>query len=147
VRPVDAANWTFVRFGKALVGLDRRPESQELVALRRVADDRVRVADGDRNHLVLLPVDVQRLLLPHFDGAHLGLDLLPVAHRRDDLTRSDDDPDAIETVPAREPAGGDSRPVPGQLRGRPVRVPDHDLRQSPFVDTTSTMPSEPTPKW
>ena len=114
---------------KPLVVLDRRPEPEELVVLGRVPDDRVRVADRNRDHLVLLAVDLERFPLPHLDLAHLRLDLLPVAHRRDDVAGPDADPDAVEPVTPGQPAGGDSRAVSGQFGGRSVRVPDHDLRR------------------
>jgi hypothetical protein len=129
VRAVDAGELDVRAVREPLVVLDRGPEPKELVVVGRVANDRVWVADRDGHHLVLLSVDVERLLLPHLDGAHLGLDLLAVAHRRHDLARPDFDPDAIETVSPRQPAGGDPRPVSGQLRGRAVGIPDDDLRR------------------
>src|SRR5262245_41064309 len=65
VRAVDVYELDVRAVRKALVRLDRRPEPQELVAVGRVEDDCVRVANRDWDQLVLLPVDVQRLLLPH----------------------------------------------------------------------------------
>src|SRR4029453_11556402 len=108
---------------------DRRTEPQELVVVGRVADDRVRVADRDGHHLVLLSVDVDLLLLPPLDRAHPPPDLLAVAHRGHDLARPDLDPDAIVTVSARQPAGGDPRPVSRDVRGGAGAIPDDDLRR------------------
>ena len=55
----------------------------------------------------------------------------PAAHARDDLARPDGDDDLVGAAPAREPAGGDARPVAGELGRRAVRVPDDDLGARP----------------
>ena len=57
--------------------------------------------------------------------AQLLLDLAVRRPARDDLARRRR---ARASVSAAEPRGDDPRRVPGHLRGRAVRVPDHDVR-------------------
>ena len=112
--------------GSAVI-LDQRAQAEELVALRLAADDCMRVADRDRHEFDALVADVDRLRLPHLDRANVHLDLLAVAHRGDDLARPDGDPHLAGAATTGEPARRDPRSVAGELGGRAVRVPDHDL--------------------
>ena len=116
---------------EALVVLDERAEAEELGAVGVAADDRVRVADRDRRELDLGAVDRERLRGADLHSAHLGLDLEPAAHARDDLARPDGDDDLVGAAPAGQPAGGDARAVPRELGRRAVRVPDDDLGARP----------------
>jgi hypothetical protein len=80
-------------------------------------------------------------------GAHVHLDLETTAHPRSDLALVHGDRDLIGAAAAGKPPPSDARPVAGQLGGRPVGVPDDDLRPWALALSTSRTPSEPTPKW
>ena len=86
----------------------------------------MRVADRDRRQLDLLAGYGQGFRLSHLDLADVELDLLPAKPCRD-LARPNTDADDLLPAPPGEPAGSDPRPVPGELRGGAVRVPDHDV--------------------
>ena len=112
---------------ETFVVLDERAQAQEIGAVGLLPDHGMWVADRDRCELHLGAVDSERLDRPDLDLAHLGLDREPVAHPRDDLAWADSDHDLVGAAPAREPAGGDTGAVPGELGRRAVGVPDDDL--------------------
>ena len=116
-----------MRSGKRAWFSTSGPQAKELGAIGLAPDDRVRVADGDRDELDRLSRDVDRLGLPHLDRAHVRLDLLALAHLRDDLARADRDAHGACAASAGKPASRDSRPVARELGGRAVGVPDDDL--------------------
>ena len=76
--PVDPDELDVRPVGKALVHLQLRTEPQQLLAHGVAADDRVRVADGDRGQLDPLVLQLDRLGLPHLDVADAHRDR-PVA--------------------------------------------------------------------
>ena len=105
------------------VRLEQRPDERKVV---RVADDdRVRVPHRDGGH----PETGDALGLVHLDRAHVLLDEVSAQHACDDLSRPDPYAHLVGARPLCEPARRDARAVPGELGGRAVGVPDHDLRR------------------
>src|SRR5207245_5856594 len=101
----------------ARMRLEERSDKRQIVGI--AFDDRVRIADRDRRHLE--PRD--SLTLVHGDLPQILLDVVVAEHPGDDLAWAYAYANDGRAGLAREPAGCDSRPVPGQLGGRAVRVP------------------------
>ena len=135
-------------FREALVVLDQRAEPQQLGAVGMPPDDGVRVADRDRRQLDLLAVDVDRLGLADLDGTHLLLDLALAAHRR--AAPREGRP---RSAPCRRPPRRASQraairvPLPDSSATEPSGFQITTSAVSPSAETTSRIPSEPTPKW
>ena len=132
VQPVDADELHVRSLGEAGVSFDARAETLQLAALWLAADDRVRVANGDRREFHALVTEVERLGLPHLDTSDVDLDPLAVANDRLDVARADRQRHLLGLRLARKPGRDDSHAVARQLGCRAVRIPDAHLGVRPF---------------
>ena len=132
MQPVDADELHVRSLGEAGVSFDARAETLQFAALRLAADDRVRVANGDRREFHALVAQVERLGLPHLDTSDVDFDPLAVANDRLDVARADRQRHLLGLRLARKPRRDDSHAVAGQLGCRAVRIPDPHLGVRPF---------------
>ena len=107
--------------------LEQRTEGQDGVPVRRPLDDGVWVANVNRREFNRLTADLESFDLADDHGSEVLFHELPVAHPCLDLPRANRDGDLGRAGPLGEPPGDDARTVAGELRLRPIGIPDHDL--------------------
>lgn len=84
------------------------------------------VADRDDSDLHAFRRELESLRLPHVDSPDVQLHE-PIPDARGIPPASNGDSHLVGLVAPREPGGGDARTVAGELRPRPVWIPDRDL--------------------